>query len=74
MLRKESKRAEPVRMQVPMRDAGAECFVVALKSAKAGGAKEAHHLAQQAGQPEMGGARERSKTVSDSKEGRLEGV
>lgn len=47
----------PARGRVPMRGAGADRLVVAMKPGNAGGAKGPDDLAEGAGQPAMGGAR-----------------
>ena len=47
--------AETLRRRVPMRNAGTDCPVVAVKPGNAGGAKGAAHLGSGSGQPPCGG-------------------
>lgn len=54
---------DPTRARVPTRGTGTDRPVVALKVINVTGAKGSNHLAVNTGQPAMGGACERSKTV-----------
>ena len=51
----ETQREAPVRVRVPIRSAGADWLVVAMKPGNAGGAKEPNRPASEMDQPERGG-------------------
>ena len=51
----ETQREAPVRVRVPIRRAGADWLVVAMKLGNAGGAKEPNRPASEMDQPERGG-------------------
>jgi len=51
----ETQREAPVRVRVPIRSAGADWLVVAMKLGNAGGAKEPNRPASEMDQPERGG-------------------
>jgi hypothetical protein len=61
MSREEPKRKASARVQVSMQSTGTELLVVALKPAKAGGAKGQHRSVVFVGQPLAGGAHEHGK-------------